>query len=885
MKGTRAFQNLCRHNRRSGCATVALCLFVALFAIVMAAPRGVAAAEATPGPPAEHEPHALVAASCLDCHAEGTTEGGLSIPAIGTDLGDRAVRERFTLMHDRVAKRQMPPDPGDLPDDRRAALVAALSRAIEAADRADISHNGRVPLRRLNRREYQHTLRDILRLPHLDIGDRLPEDRTRDGFNKSAEGLDFSRIQLEAYLDAADAALRAAVAESVAPQPPEVFRAVSTQLFGGQAFGEPEARFFAKESQKIDKPEANDAEVECAIFRSAYWPYHGYPRGFVARRNGVYRVRFHARAVHQMENFVLVPASQTVAMTFRARAPSGADVSGDVQAVGGLFDISPEGGDYEATVLLKQGQTIEYSLLGLAVPLARNVDGGPPTYRFPPMPPGGHPGIAFKSLEITGPLPPEPWPPESHRVLFGDLPIRAAAAGASLPITVVVSDLAQGDPVAAQAARDATARQLLREFADRAVIRRLSAEELAPFERLVLDALAAGTEFTQAVLIGHRALLCSPHVLYLEDPRGPDDQTALASRLSYFLWDTRPDAELLSKALIGELSQPQVLRSETDRLIDDARFEQFIRNFTDYWLDLRNLRRDEPDIRLYPEYRFDEYLVESMGRETRTFVTAMIRDNQPVAVLVDADFLLANDRLARHYGLDPLAGSAIRRVARPAGSPLGGLLTQAAIQKVTANGTSTSPVLRGAWMMTRLLGQPPPKPPESVPAVEPDIRGAKTIRDLLALHTKDASCASCHRLFDPVGFALENFDICGGWRERYRGMEEGDLVTGIDRAGHDFSYRLAHAVDPSGSLPDGQPFADIRALKSLLTGESRQLARNLLHQFTAYATGGPVRFSDRRDIEAILAACEADGYRIRDLLQGLVASGIFRGRGAAERGP
>ena len=188
------------------------------------------------------------------------------------------------------------------------------------------------------------------------------------------------------------------------------------------------------------------------------------------------------------------------------------------------------------------------------------------------------------------------------------------------------------------------------------------------------------------------------------------------------------------------------------------------------------------------------------------------------------------------------------------GSPLGGLLTQAAIQKVTANGTNTSPVLRGAWVMTRLLGQPPPKPPESVPGVEPDIRGAKTIRELLAMHTKDAACASCHKLFDPVGFALENFDICGGWRERYRGLEEGDLVTGIDRAGHDFAYRLGAAIDPDGALADGTPFDDIRGLKAALEKSPRQLARNLLLLWTAYATGAPLRFSDRPKLEAILDA-------------------------------
>jgi hypothetical protein len=461
-------------------------------------------------------------------------------------------------------------------------------------------------------------------------------------------------------------------------------------------------------------------------------------------------------------------------------------------------------------------------------------------------------------------------------VLFDDLPFHAAPAGASPAVEVLASD------------PEADARRLFRRFAASALVKPLPEEDIAAYEALIITALRAGTGFTQAMLVGYRALLCSPEFLYLEDPRspassgGPGDLVPLAQRLSYFLWDTRPDNDLIAKAASGELGRPEVLRAEVDRLVDDPRFARCIANFTDYWLDLRNLRRDEPDIRLYPEFRFDDYLVESMGMETRAFVTAMVRENMPAAAIVDSDFVFANDRLARHYGLEPLSGHAVRKVPVPTGSSLGGLLTQAAIQKVTANGTNTSPVLRGAWVMTRLLGQPPPHPPESVPAVEPDIRGAKTIRDLLALHTKDAACASCHKLFDPVGFALETFDICGGWRERYRGLEEGEPVTGIDRAGHDFSYRLSHPVDPRGSLPDGQTFADIRALKALLVASPRQLARNLLHQFTAYATGCPVRFSDRRDIEAILDACAADGYRVRDLLHGFVACGIFRGRGGEQ---
>jgi hypothetical protein len=320
------------------------------------------------------------------------------------------------------------------------------------------------------------------------------------------------------------------------------------------------------------------------------------------------------------------------------------------------------------------------------------------------------------------------------------------------------------------------------------------------------------------------------------------------------------------------------LRAETDRLISSAGFERFVNHFTDCWLNLRELRRDDPDIRLYPEYRLDDYLVESMGMETRAFFTAMLRENLPAASLIKSEFALVNDRLARHYGLPEVTGSAIRRIDLPKDSAYGGLITQGSILKVSANGTSTSPVLRGVWIMDRLIGQHPPPPPPGIPAVEPDIRGAKTIRELIAQHTKSKSCATCHAKFDPVGLALENFDILGAWRTRYRGTSDGERITGIDRAGHDFAFTLAAKVDASGQLADGRPFANIHDLKALFADNPRQLARNLLHQFTLYATGTPVQFSDRRDIEAMLDACAQDGYRVRDLVHVLVRSAVFLGK-------
>ncbi|MGY8643719.1 MAG: DUF1588 domain-containing protein [Verrucomicrobiales bacterium] len=812
----------------------------------------------------------LIDQSCFECHDQDSAKGDLDLTALTFDLKDQAIRERWILIHDRVSKGEMPPKAEDVAKEQRAAFVNALAASIYDADHAEVIADGRGPLRRLNRDEYEHNLRDVLQLPNLDIRDMLPEDREGHHFNKTTETLDMSRVQLTAYLDAAEAALRQAIVSESKPPRVTKFRAVGTALFpSNTTFGGREAMFFAKHNEAVtfDKKTpkedvaaaATDDQLELALFRSAHWPYYGYPKGFVAKMPGEYQVRFSARAVLQQSGHSLTPAKQPVPMTFRARKPSGPDVSGDVRATGGIMDIQLDVAVYETTVRLLPSETVEYSLLGLPVPLARNVNGGPPTYRYPPFPEGGQPGVAFQWLEIEGPLAPETWPPSSHRVLFDDLGI---------------------EPTSTQPEKDA--KRLLRRFVNLAAREPLPDEAMQKFEELILTRLARDAPFADAMLAGYKAFLCSSHFLYLHEPEDADDYFAIASRLSHFLTNTRPDARLTELARNKQLRDATTLRSEAERLIAGDDFSLMVENFTDYWLNLRHVRRDEPDIRLYPEYRFDDYLIESIDRETRAFFTAMVHDNLPASVLVDADFIFANDRLAQQYGLPPLSGSTMRKVTLPEDSPLGGLLTQSAILKVTANGTTTSPVVRGAWIMERLMGDAPPPPPSNVPAVEPDIRGAKTIRDLLALHTKSKSCAACHARFDPVGLALENFDILGGWRTRYRGMEEGEKVTGIDRAGHDFAYTLASNVDASGKLLDGTSFQNIRDLKSVLAANPRQLARNLLHQFTLYATGTPVRFSDRPEIEAMLDACAGEDYRVRDLIVALVQSKIFLGQAGCQ---
>ncbi|MEP7361884.1 MAG: DUF1592 domain-containing protein [Acidobacteriota bacterium] len=800
--------------------------------------------------------------TCTGCHNQKTKMGGLDLVSLPFQLSDRANRDRWIHIHDRIEKGEMPPKGVALAAAQRAAMVKELGAALHEADLAEVTALGRGPMRRLNRDEYEQELRDILQLPNLDIRDMLPEDREAHHFNKVSETLDMSRVQLTAYLDATEAALREAMANSAEPPAVTTFRASGIKLFPGlRSTGGRESMFFIKDNKGINveneraKPMGAEVEadpsIEMGLFRSPGWPYGAFPRGFAAKYAGEYRVRFRARAVLQHPGFLLTAAQQYVPMTFRSRRPTNHDIAEDVKSVGGIIEIQPEPRVYETTVLLSAGQTVEYGLLGLPVPQVDALPGESGSYRYPPFPPGGQPGVAFNWLEIEGPVAPASWPPASHRVLFDDLGV---------------------PPVAKQPKEDA--RRLLRRFMKLAARRPVPEEAAQKFERLVFARLDKGEPFPEAMLAGYQAFLCSGLFLYLHEPQ---DQFAIAGRLSHFLANTRPDAELLGLAREGRLRDARVLRKETERLIAGTGFDRFVKSFTDYWLNLRQLRRDDPDKRLYPEYQLDEYLVDSMERETRRYFTAMVRENLPVRTLVESDFAFVNDRLAKHYDLPAVNGSALRRVALPKDSPLGGLLTQGAILKVTANGTATSPVLRGAWIMDRIVGEPPPPPPPGVPAVEPDIRGAKTIRDLLAMHTKSATCASCHATFDPVGLALENFDVTGRWRTHYRGLEEGERVSGIDHTGHDFAYTIAGAVDSSGKLADGRSFRDVRDMKAILAADPRKLARNVLYQFTVYATGTPVRYSDRAEIEKILDACAGGGYGTRDLLLRLVQSRIFIG--------
>jgi len=374
-------------------------------------------------------------------------------------------------------------------------------------------------------------------------------------------------------------------------------------------------------------------------------------------------------------------------------------------------------------------------------------------------------------------------------------------------------------------------------------------------------------------------LLTSPRFLFLDELPGRLDDWALASRLSYFLWSSLPDDALNQVAADGTLHEPAILRGQVERLLASPKSQAFVENFVGQWLELRQIDFTLPDKKLYPE--FDDILKASMVSETQAFFSQLLRDDGKLNNFIHSDFLMLNRRIAEHYQIEGVSGEEFRRVPLPPGSHRGGVLTQASVLKVTANGSVSSPVLRGSWVMKRLLGEPLPPPPADVPAFEPDTRGATTIRMQLEKHRTLAACAACHSRMDPPGFALENFDVIGGWRERYRAergasVEPGDVPKAKFRGRDIWEYRLGPAVDASGRLADGQEFENIDEFKRLLRQREEQVARNVTRNLLIYATGGGIQFADRDVVEKILARLKSQGGGLRTLVHEIVQSETFQ---------
>ncbi|MCA1596253.1 MAG: DUF1592 domain-containing protein, partial [Chloroflexi bacterium] len=807
---------------------------------------------ASPAPP---EAQRFIHDNCQFCHNKDTASGGLNFAATPWRPNDQANFDFWVKVYDRVSAGEMPPKgmPRPAPAARKRFL-SALEQPLTALQVAQAHRDGRAVERRMNRYEYENTLRDLLGAPWLQIKDKLPEDGLADHLNKVGEKLDVSYVQMSRYITAADYALREAMAPRATRPETAIKRyyARDQGSFVGSAIfskfnGSPERATFPIVGDAADievlngtRPMTEGAkdpdrrELEgMGVVASAYEPLQPRFDRFRAPVSGHYRLRLCAHsfwAGPENARQWWVP-SRTAISAGRTQEPVSLYASfGQQLRKLGTVDVGPEKTTCLLDVDLVKGETI----LPDAVRFFRS---RPPGWHNPLAQKDGQPGVVFQWLDVIGPIY-ETWPPRGHRLMFGDLPLKGTDDGG---VEAVPRDA------------NADVERLVRGFMARALRRPVQNQDVQPFVRLAHTALSRGASFTDAMITAYTGVLCSPEFLTMQAKPGTLDDYALASRLSYFLWNSEPDARLRWLADQKLLHKPAVLLAETDRMLADPRAEQFVDAFLDYWLDLRKTDSTSPDETLYPDYYLDDFLTESSVDETRAFFRELIRENLPARNLVSSDFVMVNQRLARLYGLPGVQGAEIRRVELPANSVRGGLLTQASVLKVTANGTTTSPVLRGVWITERILGHQVPPKPASVPAIEPDTRGATTIREQLAKHRTQATCASCHSKIDPPGFALESFDVFGGWRDHYRAIGAGGIrVAGYGKNGAPFAFHEAQPVDPSGVLADGRSFKDVRGLKDLLLQDDRQVARNLVRQLVIYSTGAPVRFADRHAVEAIL---------------------------------
>ena len=819
---------------------------------------------------------------CVECHDSDTKKGGLDLSALSEDLSAQKTFDTWVKIHDRTASGEMPPKKKERPDSaQKRSYLEELSGVLTQHELARFATQGRTVERRMNRFEYENAVRDLLQAPWLDIREALPEDSEAHRFNKTGEALDVSYVQLQRYLTAADEALKSAFhssveAPSAAPQRhyardqgaytgkmkfSEFNRSPERATFPTLGFSaQPEVRK-GDAPMSVGKSQPEQREEEgVGVVHGAYEPVEPNFSNFRTKTAGRYKVKLCGHSVWvgpgKEANRWFIPDLDSVS---KGRRPESVTVYAltpprVLRRIGNV-DFNPDTTVAELEVYLKAGETIQ-------IDSNRFYRSRPGANRAqnPLATPEGQPGLVMRWIEVQGPLAPE-WPSAPYTVLFDKLPVKPAP-GSPLKFAVQPADPAKD------------AERLLRRFVKQAYRSPVSPAEEVRFLPVIMKAMESGSAFAEAMLTGYTAVLCSPSFLYMQEKPGPLDQYAIASRLAYFLWNSPPDAQLRALADAGKLRDPGVLRTQTDRLLSDARSSRFVDTFTDYWLDLRKAGANDPDSLLYPDYYLDDHLLESARDESHATFSELLRSNLPVRNVVDADFAFVNERLAALYELPPLIGGALHKVHLPENSVRGGFMTQAAVLKVTANGTTTSPVTRGAWIMERLLGRKPPPPPPSVPAVEPDTRGAVTIRQQLDKHRHLESCAGCHTKIDPPGFALESFDVMGGFRTAYRAVDGKTPEVGIGKNGQKFAFHNALPVESYGEL-DGREFKDIREFKKIIAEDDRQLARNLVGQLTVYATGAPVCFSDRPKVEAIIECTKDSQYGVRALVQALVCSEIF----------
>jgi hypothetical protein len=760
----------------------------------------------------------LVTQHCTSCHDGDVKKADLDLDALSSEDVE-AHPQAWEKVVRKLAARQMPPLGKPRPDERTyesvvAALEAELDRA--AAMRPD---PGRTPtLRRLNRTEYQNAVRDLLAL-NVDATTLLPADEANHGFDTAPLG-DLTPTLLDRYLTAAQKISRLAVGKAPTSPGSDTFRTRADLTQEGHIEGLP---LGTRGGLLIPYIAPQDGEYDIQVWLTRDRDEHV---------EGL-------REAHELE----VLLDRTRMVTFTVKPPKRGEGHDKVDAhLKARFSVTAGPHDLGVTFLRNPPDVLETK----RQPYEAHWN----LHRHP------RPSPAIYQVTITGPF---------NAKSLGTTPSRRRIFSCEpTPLTLPSppSDGGEGR-VRGPADEEACAKKILADLVRRAYRRPVTKADIEKVMKFYRQGRKEG-DFDAGIEMALSAILVNPQFLFRveQEPKDLAPKTAyrvgdidIASRLSFFLWSSIPDDELLDLAARGELHKPDVFEKQVRRMLADERSRNLATNFAGQWLHLRNLESITPDLRLFPD--FDDNLRKAFRQETELFVESVFRENRSVLDLLQADYTFLNERLAKHYGVSHVYGSRFRRVALGADHQRGGLLRQGSILTVTSYATRTSPVLRGKWILENMLGTPPPPPPANVPSLkETTVAASLPIRERLAEHRSNASCASCHRLIDPVGFPLEQFDAVGRWRT----LDEG------------------RSIDATGGLPDGSDFEGVTGLEKALLQRPELFVRTLTEKLFIFALGRAPEESDAPAIRKIVRAARANNYRFSSLIVGLTTSVPFQMR-------
>jgi len=781
---------------------------------------------------------------CVLCHGEEKQKGERRFDQLSYPIADDDALIDFQDVLDLLNLGEMPPEEEDQPSNKeRQEVVNWLTAAVEQAYQSRDEPAGETVLRRLSHREYVNTVRDLFEIDMsmFDPTETFPSERMFEHLDNEGETLVTSGYLLDQYIDAADKIVEKALGLAEKPEP-QTWRLTAPFLQQSEL---DKRHMIAHGQSHINIYEDPNSSLNFG----SYGPLIQFEEG--VPHHGYYEIRVLAEARNRKHRYEpsVVPNDPNEPMIMRIipgnRRFGRLHLPQPYEPDLGTFELSDNGPQwYTVRSWLDRGFSPRFNYMNGAFNIRpvyaktakivhqeidheipaedRKLEDKAFSIKYAKIP-----HIRIYEVEITGPLF-DDWPTPSWKVIMGG---------------------EEFDPK--------KTRKILKNFADRAYRRPALKPEVNRLMAVVNARLEKGKSPLDGLRSGLKAILVSPAFLYLDEPVSKESDGrltdyALASRLSYFLWGTMPDDTLFELARKKQLRQKEVLNEQILRLLGDARSDHFVSGFLDSWLTLRNLGEAPPDPKRFEVY-YTEDLEKAMRQETEMFTRNALDENERLVRFLDADYSFINESLANVYGIDGVEGPEFQRVVLD-DPRRGGVLGHASILKITANGFDTSPVVRGVWLLENLLGTPPSPPPPDVEPLHPDIRGAKTIREQLTQHRENTTCYECHRKIDPLGFALENFDAIGQWRDQY---EEGG------------------EIDASGSLPNGTDFHDITVFRKSLVERDSEFSMAVIKKMLAYALGRKIEIADRPQVNQILETLESEDGGFRDLVRLVALSDAF----------